>query len=267
MSRDRLRDRLGGDGPISYEPSRRKIERANEHIAELENLIADFGSRDPYRLIAEFKMVDAFESYAGTIPAHQAYHYRIVNSLPLPKKIGVIFGDVIHNLRASLDYIAYGIVKKCDGDTENCHFPFAKDFQSLSGRVQIMFPDAPEIKDKFLCLETCEGGKGDSLWRMNRLDNFDKHRTLLVHEFITSFVGGGVIPGELVMAGIRGSNRHPGGSILVSTTKFLPDNDATLAFEVVISEEFFRDESLIQKLKFLSAETVSALEDLDPFTV
>ena len=73
--------------------SRVKIERAKEHIAQLEAAVEAFRETKPYTVIGEP------EPETGKIV------FRVKISADPPARIGAIVGDVIHNIRSALDVL------------------------------------------------------------------------------------------------------------------------------------------------------------------
>jgi len=76
-----------------FNDARLKIERAKKHIDELNNELGKFLNRDFYRVTVE--------------PDPQGGSPWIVFEIPneLPKHIGLIIGDAVHNTRCALDLV------------------------------------------------------------------------------------------------------------------------------------------------------------------
>jgi hypothetical protein len=85
-----MSDRL--DGP------RGKIERAKDHLADLQAEVAQFFASNPYGV------VDEYDPQTG-----QNVVRARVSAQP-PPRIGAIVGDLAHNLRSSWDYLAQQLV-------------------------------------------------------------------------------------------------------------------------------------------------------------
>jgi len=77
-----------------------KLERAKQHLAELDHAITAFTKDQPFR-------VDATE---GPDPKTGERRARIVIKRQPPRLYAAIVGDVLHNLRAALDYLAWQMV-------------------------------------------------------------------------------------------------------------------------------------------------------------
>lgn len=202
------------DRTMRFGPSRQKIDRAEKHIDELKSIISRFRDLNPYRLVVEKKMSPPIDSYAGTFPGRLAFHYKIIAVYQIPAEVSIVFGDAIHNLRAALDFIAFDVTPKNDGNRKFTGFPFHETAENFYRDINLgRLVDIPEhLKNVFRSVEAFRGGKGDALWQMNKLDIIDKHRMLIASEFITGLefptpicLGSDLFTGRL-------SNRQPEGS-------------------------------------------------------
>src|SRR5579862_4233630 len=102
-----------------------KVERAKEHIRNLEAEIQAFAQRNPYEGRGEI------DSQTGdwVLRAH-------IKESP-PPRLGAIAGDAAHNLRSSLD-ILWRNVMHVDDLSDDTGFPIynsVKAFESRHGRV------------------------------------------------------------------------------------------------------------------------------------
>jgi hypothetical protein len=73
-----------------------KANRAGEHIESLRSQVEEFRASEPCRVIPE----------STDKPGRLAYRLR---TTPVPTRISATLGDVLHNLRAALENLAYGI--------------------------------------------------------------------------------------------------------------------------------------------------------------
>ena len=93
-------------------------------------------------------------------------------------------GDIIQNLRSSLDHLAYGLVIASGGKpTTSTMFPISEhvpatpeEEASFGRKVKGMRKEAVDL---IRSIKPYKGGN-DALWRLHRLNNIDKHRLLLV---------------------------------------------------------------------------------------
>jgi hypothetical protein len=108
---------------LAYAP-KLKIERAKDHIRELEAAINAFMAERPFR----------------TIIKHQpnARRYTIVSKRykPIPDKLSLIVGDTIHNLCAALDMTLYGMAHDKAPSPFELMFPFVRKPESLESRIK-----------------------------------------------------------------------------------------------------------------------------------
>lgn len=156
MSEDRLR------GP------RLKIERADEHIRELETAIKRFHESNPYEIVREVN------AKTGDLE----YWVRL-RALP-PARLASITGDAIHNLRSALDLLWCQLVEArgktvAQSDTFVISASRNKFEAAFKGVKQRIPGPARATID---ALKPYDGGH-DGLWRLHQLDVIDKHRLLL----------------------------------------------------------------------------------------
>lgn len=151
-----------------------KIERAEKHLDDLETAIQSLGE-------ATFKLV-SLDSQSET-------RKPLLNIRPLniyPPEIPAITGDAIHNLRCTLDHLAFHLVQVgiAFGETppekwEDIQFPIfpsLKSYEAGKGRrIQGARREAVEAID---ALKPYKGGC-EPLWLLRRLDNTDKHSFIL----------------------------------------------------------------------------------------
>ena len=141
-----------------------KIKRANHHIKDLEIQISKFIGSGPYKTV-------------GKLDTDGRATYRLSGVQPIDPIIPVIVGDVIHNLRASLDYLVCALWSRTNrGECERIQFPCpsAREYKTTGlGNIKGMGKDAIDAIGK---IEPYEGGKGEILWRLHRLSIIDKHR-------------------------------------------------------------------------------------------
>ena len=98
-----------------------KLERANQLIDELEAEFNKFNNDNP----VEITFVTT-----NNKPELQ------VNWKGLPRKTGSILGDVVHNLRSSLDLLAVELVSINGGNVRNVYFPFASSEGELEDMIK-----------------------------------------------------------------------------------------------------------------------------------
>jgi hypothetical protein len=151
----------------------RKVQRANKHVIDLEELIADA------------KKAGAGALFAEDDPERKAVKLSVDYSavLAVIPDIQLIVGDAIHNLRTALDHLAYAVVL-ASGETPLSHlyFPIDTELRSLVSQPSFRKIQrvAPQIAD-LIVNEIKPYGTGNLFVKLNHLDRIDKHRLLLVH--------------------------------------------------------------------------------------
>ena len=147
---------------------RLKIERAKEHIRNLETEVRAFLTTKPYRVGTKHK------------PETGQLVYYLVDVKPVPLRIAVMAGDALQNLRSALDHLAWQLVlANGRNPMSRTAFPIYDDlakYKSESLRqVQGMSNAAIKAID---AVKPYKGGN-DTLWRLHRLNNVDKHRFVI----------------------------------------------------------------------------------------
>ncbi len=148
-----------------------KLDRAKQHIDDLEAEIVAFHRTNPYPLVTEDdpqtgkRMVKI-----GSDPA------------PIPDAVPLILGDAVHAIRTSLDYFANAAVPNPGEQTmfpivRSNRVPKPAELQSLvGGKVQ---GASKQLRKALYDLQPYLGGHGERLWLVNHLDVIDKHRLLV----------------------------------------------------------------------------------------
>lgn len=147
-----------------------KIQRADKHLCDFRASIVEFRRDYPYRFRVE-------RDPNTREPVYRA----ILNDIP--PLVPLIAGDVLQNLRSALDYLACALVVRNSGKvTKDTAFPIfddaAKYQAGCARKVEGMHQFA---KDEISKIEPYQGGD-NTLWRLHRLNNIDKHRLLFTAE-------------------------------------------------------------------------------------
>lgn len=142
-----------------------KVDRANTFIAELDSELAKF--RDANKFSGKIAVVDG--EYAINV------EFPDIGDLP-----SVITGDVIHNLRASLDLLASELVRLQGHSDAKVYFPFAKDVDAFDKAIKDRDFDkaGADAVDLLRTFEPYKGGN-DLLRALHDLDIQDKHTNLV----------------------------------------------------------------------------------------
>ena len=146
------------------ESVRIKIERADQHISDMDGAISEFWKTRPYKVI-------------GYIDAEKRPTYQVTDTKPIGPMIPAIAGDVIQCLRAALDRMACALWSRTNARDCKIYFPIADSATKYKsdglGKVKGLGQDAI---DAITAIEPYQGGKGESLWCLHRLSIIDRHR-------------------------------------------------------------------------------------------
>jgi hypothetical protein len=157
--------------PIDLKDVFLKIERSNHHRAELKSVLAAFKASRPYVYRAKCD------------PETKEIVYSIVEAKDPPPLLSVIAGDVLQNLRTALDYLICATVIG-NGKTPSTYtgFPILKcvpttkdEIASFRRKIEGIGQPAENLLDS---IKPYKGGD-ETLWRLHRLNNRDKHQLLL----------------------------------------------------------------------------------------
>ena len=155
-----------------------KIERADEHIAELDKNIRDFLDAKPYAVVVNPSM------YAG----QQTWSARVRKKIP--EKITMIVLHAWHNMRAALDILTCDLIRHFQGvstDLSDIYFPFTKgdanDFESLINK-RLVKETSPDVIAVFRKLPDKAGNP--VLFALHSLDIDDKHKRIIP---MANFIG------------------------------------------------------------------------------
>jgi hypothetical protein len=149
---------------------RAKVERAKEHLHELEAAVVAFFDTRPYEVLPE----EDAESGQRL--------YKVTKADAPPDSLPLIAGDVVHNARAALDHLVWQLVEangttpsKADGFPVN---ESARAFES-GGIAKVKARISKDAVKIVRALKPYKGGN-DALWRLHHLDIADKHRVLFL---------------------------------------------------------------------------------------
>jgi hypothetical protein len=157
---------------VTFEGVTAKLARAMEHLETLENWMLDYLVHEPYQISVE------------TVRSDSAYIVTVTQTPP-PPRASAVFGDMIHNMRASLDHFARQLVIAHGGtpvdEAGGTTFPILDRRQTkpLDIRPYGCIPAAArEALDAAQPYRLGDDFASDPLYRLNLLDNIDKHRLL-----------------------------------------------------------------------------------------
>ncbi len=144
-----------------------KIERAQTHLNNLRVEVEAFHGRKPYRIIAD----------NSSEPGKILFRVKIIECVPAGWS--AIIGDIIHNLRSSLDLLATALVVANGGNPKTAYFPFAKIPGDIGARVNERMRGASPKAMKFARRLKPHPGGNEALWMLHSLDLLDKHRSII----------------------------------------------------------------------------------------
>ena len=160
--------------PKSFSASFVKIDRARKHIKELEGMAAEYLASKPAQVSMhkpEPEMVD------GKYRVAFRWDFKVKGA---PEEMSAVLGDVLHNLRASLDLMACELCRMKGGTDDKVHFPFCDEEAELPGMIKRRTFDqaGPDAVKLLMELRPYKGGN-TALRALHVLDVQDKHRLLI----------------------------------------------------------------------------------------
>jgi hypothetical protein len=155
-----------------------KIERANHHIGNLNDLLVAFLKTDFYAVKTEKNPQDG--NYVLTFDFLQQ----------LPNDVPVIIGDAIHNLRAALDLLYCDVIRLRGREPKWAKFPFraTKDeFVTAINRGELKAADPAVVNLIVNAIQPYVGGKSEPIVGLHDLDIRDKHLLIIATVSVTKF--------------------------------------------------------------------------------
>lgn len=167
-----------------------KLDRANEHLKKLRAELSRWVKSRPYGI------TDELDTKSGD----NVLYARMLR--PAPPIIATVVGDCLYNLRSSLDHLVYCLAARnqnrplTDAEVTTCAFPICQRPQEFykrgRGRIRLLATEPQTVIER---LQPCRTGNPTAhpLWILEKLNNIDKHRRLLV-TFLSPIGGGTRIP-------------------------------------------------------------------------
>jgi hypothetical protein len=148
---------------------RAKIERAKQHVRDLEIAIQAFLDTGAYEVGSEK------HPYRGN-PI-----YKVIRADDPPASLSLIAGDAIHNLRSALDHLAWQLVlANGRAPTRRTAFPIYESAERYMTKDQRVIEGISAEAVEFINATKPYQGGNDPLWMLHELNNIDKHRLLLM---------------------------------------------------------------------------------------
>jgi hypothetical protein len=193
-----------------------KVTWAKKHLEKLENSLKPYPQRG-----SDFVR---FEDDG----AKRERSYYLVKLPDIPPDVPLIAGDILQNLRSSIDHVAYHLVQVGGGTaTRNTYFPIAQTSAKYYAprcreKIKGARPEAVKYLDSF---QPYKDGT-HLLWELHELNNLDKHRLLLTA--CSTNIAHSMSPSEKAEIERRRRNSHPAtpairlGSVLKPFNKPVP---------------------------------------------
>ena len=146
-----------------------KIRRAKKLIGDLQDEVCAFLASSPVKVTASIEVVDGSPTISGQFSANG-----------VPESIIATLGDIIHNLRTSLDLTASEMARLSDKSDKNVYFPFAKNSQDFDAAIKSKNFDRTGDKAVALIKSLQPWIGGNFLLRaIHDLDIQDKHQSII----------------------------------------------------------------------------------------
>jgi hypothetical protein len=167
----------------SIEPSLSRIDRADEHIRNLDAECRAFIQSNPYEVISEYD------------PHTLTRTTTVLGLAETPVRLRLMAGEIAHHLRASYDLLVYQLMLRAHVTDEKrlaqCGFPAVmkcdlttpsgrKKYESfMSGKIKGIWPEAGALIEQLQPHRTGYSPEQSFLAQITHLDNTDKHRLVL----------------------------------------------------------------------------------------
>lgn len=245
-----------------------KIQQAKDHLASLQAEVSTFFAGQPYAVATRID------------PSTRRLIYYVQRAEATPERIALLAGDVIQNLRSSLDQLAYQLFTKQSGfaaSARHVYFPIGGDLDDYHVRRRRdtvgMAGSAQEAIDG---VQPYKGGN-DVLWQLHKLNLIDKHRTLITAGSAFQSVDIGALMSSQMREAFP---EHPvpnlpvfvrpadilfpltvGSELLVDLPDAKPNPDMQFRFNIVLNEKgIIEGKPLIEALQSM----IDAVESLKP---
>lgn len=192
-----------------------KMDRARKHLKALDKAVVGWLKINADAVVEERD-------------PHTGDYLVTIEPRDVADNIGLIAADCVHNMRASLDQLAYALAwtntagPLSEKVAKHSEFPVyrlrAPTATELRKRIGVIHPDAQAVIKK---LQPYHRGnpayESDELWVLDQLWNLDKHRTL---PLVTFQNGGATISGDMPI-NLQGGVRFAGAGPIRRKTELL----------------------------------------------
>jgi len=172
------------DSQSPFRPSFLKLERAQQHISELERLADEYVASNP--VTASARPLGAEERPQGMIVG---WRFSLSVKEP-PEQMSPIIGDIFHNLRSALDLMASALAIRNEKSSDDVYFPFAGSEGDLDLMISKRnFDRTGDAAVKLIKeLKPYKGGNLE-LRAIHDLNIRDKHQELIVERPLSTASG------------------------------------------------------------------------------
>jgi hypothetical protein len=242
-----------------FESANLKIERANQHIADLRTVCSIFVAK-PHNL--------------GFYNEAKEMVVEVRLRSPIPSTFSLLIGDTIQNLRTALDHATWKLIG-LDGGQQNRRLSFPARRLKLHYEAACNGIQTPrsDTKNFFVAFEAYPGGAGEKLFGLNLLNNVDKHQFLTPIAGVATLQNAKVInPDGQVMLTLENCKFSMGPNGRARLMKLGPDltfefdekSDPTI--DIFFGDvELFEFAPLIPTLMHLSEAVSDALRQFNKF--
>jgi hypothetical protein len=262
-----------------------KVERAKQHIVDLNLRLKEFLDSNPYVVRAQRD------------PQTRRPVYYLAAVRDVPPIISLLAGDIVQNLRSALDHLAFQLYMLGPGGVaggagSRTYFPIADDAAKYKieapRKVKGLRPDAIKAIE---AIEPYKGGttdKSDTLWRLEKMNNIDKHRLLIAtgSQFRSFDIGANAVRGlqEAMAKGppemrftipkislfLRPADRQwplkAGNQLFIDAPDAEVDNNLQFRFEVAFGEpKIAEGEPVIETLQHMADLVDNLIVSFRPF--
>lgn len=155
---------------IHFGSARRKLDRAEQHIRDLQATIEAWIKLRPYRPLIKAKRKDGDDWNVWI---------ELLVDEPLPLNLPLILGDAVHNLRCALDHAMWDLIG-FDRGKQHKHLQFIACLTRVDFEASVRGVETPSqsVKDLLTSLAAYPTGDGELLYAVHALDRADKHRAI-----------------------------------------------------------------------------------------
>jgi hypothetical protein len=144
-----------------------KMDRALEHVKQLDLWYDSWVASNPRTFTTEYNAKGGAKGVKLHLPN------------PVPITVGIILGDIVHNMRCALDHLAGAVAVKNSRSTKGVYFPIAPDVASLPAAVADKLRKCPQSFRDFVMGHQPYKGGNDALYALHQMDILDKHQVVI----------------------------------------------------------------------------------------